>query len=143
MTDVARNAAIDTDDATGWTISSPLRLDQFTAELQDAAGLSEPPVITAEGVTSEAAADNTMDLTISPVIADATVQQTATAHQPNASWAAPGQTPTTPADIRAILSGGGTLDNAQISVALADLYSRFDSINESVVALQSAQQTSG
>lgn len=143
MTDVARNDSLDTDDATGWTITSPLRLDQFTAELQDAAGLSEEPVISAEGVTSEAADNNAVDLTISPVIADATVQHAVAVHEPNASWVAPGQITTSPADVRALLAGGGTLDNAQVSVALADLYSRFDSINESVVGLQSAQQTSG
>jgi len=142
VTDIARNNAYDTDDGTGWTITSPMRLDQFTYELQEAASLADPPSISADGVTVEAAADNAVDLTISPAIADQTVIDTATAHVPNAGWTAPGQQAITPADVRAILAGGGTLTPEQISVALSDLYSRFDSMNTAVVTLQGNQQTS-
>lgn len=141
MTTIVRDNARDNEqgeEGLAYTITSAMSLDQFAAELEAAAGLTDPPTIGTEGYPPEATDANPVELWVVDAVSEQTVLDTATAHVPDPAWA-PASTQVTAEDVRTMLVSGQTLTNDQIGIALADLYARSDALNNSVVTLQQGQ----
>lgn len=140
MATVVRDAARETEETEGfaYTATSPVRPDQLTAEIAEAAA-SDAVGLSIEGVLTEASVDNPVEFWVNGATDPAEVLRIAQDHTPDNAWKPEAQSGPSLADVRALLNNGGTLDLAQASVALGELFRRVDALDAAVSKLQSSE----
>lgn len=117
MTDITRDPSQDTEDGMlAYVVTSPIRLDQFDAELSDEVGL------TADGPLDTASTETPATIWVDPGVDSETVLSVGEAHTPDESWSDESTvTEPTVADVQARAAAGEVLSADEIQVALRHL----------------------